>query len=118
VFVYGWQQDTLQDIVFERVRVELNKWTPIPAGRQDLRPFEGGEAMPDYPTSGFLLRNAKGVTLRDCEVVWGENRPDEYHHALEAINVEFLNLENFKGEAAHPERYPAVWEHGLDQSKT
>ncbi|MBK8019821.1 MAG: hypothetical protein IPK19_00015 [Chloroflexi bacterium] len=27
--------------------------------------------MPEYPTSGFLLRNARGVTVRNCEVVWG-----------------------------------------------
>lgn len=111
VFVYGWQQDTLQDIVFENVRVELNKWTKIPAGLQDLRPFEGGEAMPEYPTSGFLIRNAVGVTLRNCEVVWGENCPEAYHHALEAIQVEGLHLENFKGESAHPERYPAILQH-------
>ena len=111
VFVYGWEQDTLQDIVFENVRVELNKWTKIPAGRQDIRPFEGGEGMPDYPTSGFLIRNAKNVTLRHCEVVWGDQRPDEYHHALEAIHVDGLILDNFRGEAAHPSLHAAIWQH-------
>lgn len=111
VFVYGWEQDTLQDFVFENVRVEINKWTKIPAGRQDIRPFEGGEGMPEYPTSGFLIRNAKGVTLRHCEVVWGDNCPAEYHHALEAINVEGLKLEDFRGDAAHPQLYAAIWEH-------
>ncbi len=111
VFVYGWEQDTLQDIVFENVRVELNKSTKIPAGLQDIRPFEGGEGMPAHPTSGFFIRNASGVTLRHCEVVWGENRPDEYHHALETINVAGLKLEDFKGEAAHPERHAAIWQH-------
>jgi len=115
VFVYGWQQDTLQDIVFERVRVELNKTSSIPAGKQDLRPFEGGEGLPDYPTSGFLIRNAQGVTLRDCEVYWGENRPEAYHHALEAINVQGLKLENFRGESADPERFAAIWEHSLTE---
>lgn len=113
VFVYGWEQGTLQDIVFENVRVEINKWTKIPAGRQDIRPFEGGEGMPEYPTSGFLIRNARGVTLRHCEVVWGDNRPDEYHHALEAINVDGLKLVDFQGEAAHPQLYAAIWEHAL-----
>ncbi|MBK8023931.1 MAG: right-handed parallel beta-helix repeat-containing protein [Chloroflexi bacterium] len=114
VFVYGWEQDTLQDIVFENVRVELDKWTKIPAGLQDIRPFEGGDGMPEYPTSGFLLRNARGVTVRNCEVVWGEHRDPAYRHALEAINVADLALEHFRGESADPQHYPRIWQHGLD----
>ncbi len=111
VFVYGYEQDTLTDILFENVRVEINKTTAIPAGIQDIRPFEGGEGMPFHPYAGFFIKHGRNITLRNCQVVWGENRPDEYHHALEAIQVEGLKLENFAGEAAHPERYAAIWEH-------
>jgi hypothetical protein len=111
VFVYGYTPDTIQDVVFENVRVEISKTSKIAGGRQDLRPFEGHEAMPEYPYSGFLIYNAQDVTLRHCEVVWGENRPDYYHHALEAIQVERLLLDDFKGEAAHPDRFAAVWQH-------
>ncbi len=111
VFVYGWEQHTLQNIVFDQVRVELNKTSKIAAGRQDLRPFAGGDDMPEYPYSGFLIRNATGVTLRNCEVAWGDQRPDCYHHAVEAINVADLVIENFKGESAQPDTYAAIWQH-------
>ena len=51
--------------------------------------------------------NASNVTLRNCQVVWGANPPEAYRYALESICVENLNLENFQGSAAHPEKYPA-----------
>lgn len=110
IFIYGWEQNTIQDILFENVQIELNKWSKIPGGRQDIRPCEG-EGMPEHPYSGVFIRNAQHVTLRNCEVRWGDQRPDYYHHALEAINVADLKLEQFKGEAAHPERHPAIWQH-------
>lgn len=110
VFVYASEAGHIHDIVFDNVRVEMTKWTKWEGGRQDIRPCVG-EGLPTYPNSGFFLHNAEGITLRDCEVVWGENRPDYYHHALEAIHVDKLKLQNFVGEAAHPEQYAAIWQH-------
>jgi hypothetical protein len=110
VFVYASEAGHIHDVIFDNVRMEMNKWTKWEGGRQDIRPCVG-EGLPTYPNSAFYLHNADGITLRDCQVAWGDNRPDYYHHALEAINVTHLKLENFDGEAAHPATYAAVWEH-------
>jgi hypothetical protein len=40
--------------------------------------------------------------------MWGKNRPDYFHHALEYHDVENFELQNFKGAAAHPELHAAV----------
>ncbi len=110
VFMYASEAGHIHDVVFDNVRVEMNKWTKWEGGRQDIRPCVG-DGLPTYPNSAFFLQNADGVTLRDCQVAWGANRPDYYQRALEAINVEHLKLENFDGVAPHPERFAAVWQH-------
>lgn len=111
VFIQGWEPGLIEDIQLENVRLELDKWSKWPGGRQDFRPCPGGEAagMPDHPTVGFFINNATNVTLRHCQLVWGQNPPDYFHHALEATGVVTgLTLENFQGESAHPSRYPAI----------
>jgi hypothetical protein len=54
------------------------------------------------PTSGFLLRHARGVVFRDCLVTWGEHRPDYFRHALDAADCPDLDASGLAGEAAHP----------------
>lgn len=105
--VMGWEKGLVEDILLENVRIELDKWSKWPGGRLDLRPTPG-EELPAHPTVGFLLQNASGVTLRNCEVVWGGNLPEYFSHALEVHNVDNLELENFKGAAAHPARESAI----------
>jgi hypothetical protein len=40
-------------------------------------------------------------------VTWGEHRPDYYRHALDAEHCPGLELRDFAGEAAWPEKFPA-----------
>lgn len=103
--VHGWTPDHVQDIVFENVRIELDRWSSWPGGRLDLRPWPG-EDLPAQPIAGFFLRNARAVTIRNCEVVWAAH-PDEFRHAVESHGVADLRLEGLRGEAAHP-NVPAV----------
>jgi len=127
VFIQGWQPGLVEDILLENVRVELDKWSSWPGGRYDIRPCplpqnyesspqqsEGflenaGEGLVEHPTAGFFLHNVQDVTLRNCAVVWGEQPPAYFRHALECHGVKGLLTENFKGVSAHPEVYPAVW---------
>ncbi|MBZ0289913.1 MAG: glycoside hydrolase, partial [Anaerolineae bacterium] len=106
--VQGWDPTRVEDILFENVRVELDKWSKVSGGEHDIRPAPVTGVYP-YPTAGFFIKNARDVRLRNCEVVWGENRPDYFRHALETHHVDGLVLDNFKGEAAHPQRDPAVF---------
>jgi polygalacturonase len=114
VYVEGWTPDRVQDILFENVRVELDRWSKWPGGRYDRRPCPG-EWVRDveagflkHPTAGFFINQAQGVTLRHCQVVWGKQPADEFCHALEAHAVSDLKLENFSGASAFPDQYPAV----------
>ena len=102
VLIYGWQPGQIEDVVLEQVRIEIDRWTQWPGGLQDLRPSPGPE-LPALGTHGFLIHNASGVTLRNCEIVWGETRHSYYGHAVLAENAPGLTLDNFRGQAAHAE---------------
>jgi len=109
VFVLGEDESTIDDVVFDNVRVELDKWTDEPGGRHDIRPCAGDDngresGVYDHPSAGFYLQNARNITIRNCGVFWGDNRPDYYRYALESHRVTNLVLDHFTGEAAHPER--------------
>ena len=101
VFIQGWERHLIDNIVFDNVRVELDKWSKVPGGRHDIRPCPG-EGVLEHPTAGFFIKNAQNITLRNCEVAWGSNRPEYFRHALECHNVPGLKVAGFKGEAAHP----------------
>ena len=116
VFIQGWTPDRIEDQVLENVHVEVDKWSSWPGGQHDIRPFpeDEGKAGPvgvgvfDHPTAGFFIKNATGVTLRNCRVRWGEPRQDYWRHAVEAHGVADLRLENFEGESAFPGKFDAI----------
>lgn len=103
VYISGNEVSQPEDILLENVRVEINKTTKYTGGKFDRRPCDV-EGIVDHNTTGFFLSHAKNITLRNCEVKWGENRPDYYGSAIEAEHVEELSIENFKGDAAFPNR--------------
>jgi hypothetical protein len=106
VFIAAQDPGRIENVLLENVRVEINKWTKWRGGRHDLRPTGGDRrtGISDHRTAGFYVERAEGVTLRNCEVAWGANRPHYFGHALEAHSAEGLAVENFRGEAAHPDR--------------
>ncbi|MDD5348723.1 MAG: glycosyl hydrolase family 28 protein [Chthoniobacteraceae bacterium] len=101
VLVHGFRPENLQGIEFENVHIEMAKWSKWPGGMLDLRPcpgaMDGYEAgVREHPTYAFLLQNAKGVTLRNCGVSWGPDRPDYFKGALSIENIQGLVLEGFR----------------------
>jgi len=109
VRVYGAGAGHLQGVRFENVAIALDRWTRYPGGVFDNRPTKVFDPIVRHGTPGFSLVNADNVTLKDCSVRWGGNRPDYFTHALEATGVTDLRLTGFRGQAAHPERDAAVW---------
>ncbi len=105
VLVYGTEDKPIEDIVFDNVRIEIDKWTKWEMAGYDLRP---GLIRDVYGESnaGIYCKYVKNMTLRDTEVVWGDNVPEYFGPALEAYNVEGLDFERFKGTAAHPDKGP------------
>ncbi len=115
VYIQGHNKDVIEGILLENVRVEVTKTSKWPGGTCDIRPWAenvGGagpaQDLPAQDTAGFFIKNARGVTLRNCEVAWGPKPPEYYRHAIEAHNVEDLAIEGFKGQSAHGEKYPAI----------
>jgi Glycosyl hydrolases family 28 len=115
VHIQGWKPELIDGLLLENVRVEIDKTSKVPGGQHDIRPCpydEGGDGpvgsgVYDHAIAGFFIKSATNVTLRNCEVVWGKNRPEYFHHALETEDVRNLTIENFKGESADPARWDA-----------
>jgi hypothetical protein len=111
VRVSGSPASRIRGVSLENVAVTLDRWTPYAGGVFDNRPTT---AQPDIePTGnpGFSIRYGDNISLKSCSVAWGSKRPDYYTHALEAQDVTELKLTRFEGEAAHPDRDPAILIH-------
>ena len=66
----------------------------------DLRPcLDWG--VEKYDNSAFFIRYAKNVLIEKTKTAWG-NLCDSYKHAIDAENVENLELVRFSGKAASP----------------
>jgi hypothetical protein len=102
--VYGAAAGHVRDVRFENVSVTLDRWTKYSGGLFDNRPTKVYEPIEAHGNPGFSLRYADNVTLNDCSVHWGANRPDYFTYALEVENVTGLRLTGFRGNAAHPDR--------------
>lgn len=106
-YVNAAQPGLIKGVLLENVRIELDRWSGWPGGQYDRRPSDDGPGLYEHPTSGFHIDTASDVTLRHCEVVWG-SRPDTFAHAVEAIDVDDLTIDDLVGTSAHPELYTAV----------
>ncbi|RHA42284.1 hypothetical protein, partial [Cellulomonas rhizosphaerae] len=97
----------ISGVVLEGVRIELDRWSRWPAGEYDRRPTSNGPEVYAHPTSGIHIDTATDVTLRNCEVVWAGADP-AFAHAVEAVDVEDLVIENLRGTAARPDLEPVL----------
>jgi hypothetical protein len=64
--------------------------------------------LASYPSTlaGIHCEQARGLTLRNTRVVWGERLADYYGSALVARQVVDLQLEQFTGKSARPGQTP------------
>lgn len=108
VRISGCAESRIHDVAFENVAVTLNRWTKYPGGLWDNRPTTAYPGIEAHGNPGIHVRHADKVTLKDCRIGWGSNRPDYFTHALEAHDVTGLAWPGFTGEAAHPERDAAI----------
>ncbi len=107
VYIGGCSDSRIEEVLLENVRVEINKTTDYCGGMYDRRPCDV-EGIIRQKTAGFFIHDADDVVLRNCRVAWGPNRPEYYGRAIEAQRVTGLEVENFKGSAAHPDQEPAI----------
>lgn len=108
VRVRGTEKARVQDVVFDRVSVTLDRTTKYPGGLFDNRPTTAIDAIEQHDTPGFSIEYAQNVTLKDCSVKWGNNVPEAFSYAVEAKDAPGLKIEGLKGEAAHSSLGKAV----------
>jgi hypothetical protein len=108
VRINGTKESRISNVRFENVNVTLDRWTNYPGNLFDNRPTKVYEEIEQHDNPGIYIRFSDQVILKDCSVSWGNNVPDYFTNAVQANDVANLIIENFKGEAAHPDRDQAV----------
>lgn len=94
IFLQGWTNRPLENIVFDNVRLELAKTSDVPGGFYDLRPAGVFKGVFESKLAGVYARHIKGLSLRDTEVVWGEPSDRVYGEAFDKADVEDLKLDD------------------------
>ena len=108
VRINGTKESRISNVRFENVNVTLNRWTNYPGNLFDNRPTKVYEEIEPHDNPGIYISFSDQVVLKDCSISWGDNVPDYFTNAILAHDVTNLKIENFKGEAAHPDRDQAV----------
>ncbi len=108
ILVIAQEGAVVEDLVFERVSMNVVRSSRHEAGWRDLRPVAGEEHRGCVRShlSAFLLENLGRVELSRCEVSWqnaGEEAPAAWRHAVEACGVTELLIEGFRGKSAAPQ---------------
>jgi hypothetical protein len=106
--IQGSPTARIHEVLFDNVAVTLARWTKYRGGLFDNRPTKVLTPVEAHGTPGFSIRNADGITLKNCAVRWSGTLPEEFSNALEAESVTGLRLTGFKGPAAHPARDEAI----------
>ncbi|GAB2818604.1 glycoside hydrolase family 28 protein [Ferruginibacter profundus] len=101
IYVSAESNDKISNIFFDNVDVLIDKTTAIAGGVYDRRPC-AVEGFVKGSTSGFYFDAAKSITIRNCSVQWGNNKPGYFAHVIESKNVDSLKIVNAEGQAAFP----------------
>ncbi|MCB9247660.1 MAG: glycoside hydrolase [Ignavibacteriales bacterium] len=107
--INGTKESRISNISFDNVNVNLYRWTDYPGNLFDNRPTKVYEEIETHNTPGFYIRFSDQVILKDCSISWGNNIPDYFSNAIKAHDVTGLEIKNFKGESAHPDRDQAIF---------
>ncbi len=109
--IAGSAESRVHDVVLDRVRLKLDRWTSYHGGVFDNRPTKAVSDIQPHNTPGMILTHADGIIVKDSTVQWGTNIPDYFAAALETEDVTSPQLKGFKGTSAHPEKCAAILKH-------
>lgn len=108
VRVNGSPESRIRDISLQNVDIEMKRNTKYPGGRFDNRPTDFYDEIEEHGNPGYCIRYVDNIELTDCSIKWAENPRDYYTYAVYAESVTGLQLKDFQGDAAHPERYDPI----------
>ncbi len=95
IFLMGWTNSPLENIVLDNVRAEIAKTSNVPGGFYDERPvgvFTNG--IFERKLAGIYARDINGLTLTHTEVAWGKPSDKTYGKGLDEKNVKNLDLDH------------------------
>jgi polygalacturonase len=101
VYISAESSDKISNVLFDNADIIINKTTQHPGGIYDRRPSEV-EGMVKGRTSGFYFDKATNITVCNCSVQWGNNRPGYFAYAIESADVTNLKISGFDGQSAFP----------------
>lgn len=106
--INGTKESRIKNVLLNNVCVTLDRWTNYHGGLLDNRPTKAYFDIEYRNIPGYYIRFSDNIKLTNCSVSWGEHIPEYYTHALEAHDVTGVNLVDFEGQAAHPDRDKAI----------
>jgi hypothetical protein len=110
IYVGCSEADKLDGIHFSGINVWINKVSDIPGGVFDRRPSDV-PGIKAAISSGFFIDTAKNISIKNCQVNWGNNRPPYFGQVLTTYGVQKLSISGLAGESAFPARLPAISKH-------
>lgn len=102
VLIHGNSENVIEDITFDSCQIELTKTSKWKCGVYDLRPCLDWDLETYDNSAAIFLRYAKNVVVHRTKTRWG-TLCSAFKHAIDAANVENLELVRFEGESATPE---------------
>lgn len=99
IYVGAESAEKVSGIVFDGIDIFINKTTIIPGGVYDRRPANV-EGLLKARTSAFFLDKASQITIRNCAVSWGTNKPEYFGDVVESQGVVGLTKINIEGKPA------------------
>lgn len=91
VLIYSSPENPVENVVFENCNIHMEKTSKWDCGKYDLRPCID-HGIEESDNSAFFIRNAKNVRIEKTNVTWGSTPYEHYSHAVDASNVESLEL--------------------------
>ena len=93
IFIGGDTPDKVNHIYFKDVDLLLQKRTAYEGGIYDKRPCDGEGFIRDK-TYSFYIDTASDIRLDDCNITWGDIRPDHAAEGIKQKNVRNLKINN------------------------
>jgi polygalacturonase len=94
VFLMGWTNSPLENIVLDNVTVQIAKTGREPGGFYDERPQGLFRGLFLSKLAGIYAHDINGLSLHHVEVVWGKPSDPSYGRGLDRENVENLDLDH------------------------
>lgn len=106
--INGTKESRISDIRLQNVDVTLNRWTKYPGNVFDNKPTKAYEPIEKHDTPGISIRFTDRIVVENCSIAWGNNIPDYFSNAIQAVESTGIEIIKFKGEAANPSKYKAI----------